>query len=295
MSADLDALKAYVRAKDDVHYATVPRHAVALCVSHSNLKQVWPDIRCDRSWTVLELKNKLYTHGGTLPQHQRLFLTTRSRGACELTDDDRKLGYYSPENGDKLHIKDTNAFSLSRNGGLEDVSLVEKFELTDEEYMKREDNARKYKAKMQAADPTWTFGNAIAKRKAAIAKENKENAGAGSGELAIELRRDADLVVGARCAVLPGERRGTVRYLSDTSPQEQEDVSLLLTEATDEVALWVGVELDEPLGRNDGSVKGRVLFVCEPNRGVLVRQKNVVVGDYPEIDPFASDSEGSEL
>jgi len=42
-------------------------------------------------------------------------------------DDDRKmLGYYSPESGMEIHIVDTDPFSMSRGGGLEDESQVEK-------------------------------------------------------------------------------------------------------------------------------------------------------------------------
>ena len=48
---------------------------------------------------------------------------------------------------------------------------------------------------------------------------------------------------------------------------------------------------------NNGSVKGTTLFVCPENHGSFVRGSNVVVGDYPEIDPFAEleDSDEEEI
>lgn len=39
---------------------------------------------------------------------------------------------------------------------------------------------------------------------------------------------------------------------------------------------WIGVKLDEPKGKNNGSVKGQVYFQCEENCGVFVRPTQVI-------------------
>lgn len=38
---------------------------------------------------------------------------------------------------------------------------------------------------------------------------------------------------------------------------------------------WVGVVLDEPKGKNNGTVQGKTYFACQENYGVFVRQSQV--------------------
>lgn len=53
----------------------------------------------------------------------------------------------------------------------------------------------------------------------------------------------------------------------------------------------VGVVFDEPVGHNDGTVKGVAYFSCVQGYGAFVRGDRVSVGDFPERDPFAEDEE----
>jgi dynactin 1 len=49
---------------------------------------------------------------------------------------------------------------------------------------------------------------------------------------------------------------------------------------------WVGIELDEPSGKNDGTVQGFRYFTCEPDHGVFMRATQVkVLAAAPEPTP----------
>lgn len=44
---------------------------------------------------------------------------------------------------------------------------------------------------------------------------------------------------------------------------------------------WVGIELSEPVGKNDGSVKGVPYFSCQMNYGVFVKASQVRIVQDP--------------
>jgi hypothetical protein len=55
--------------------------------------------------------------------------------------------------------------------------------------------------------------------------------------------------------------------------------------------LWIGVQLDEPVGKHDGAIKGKRYFQANNHAGVFAKPSAVRTGDFPEVDPFASDEE----
>ena len=84
----------------------------------------------------------------------------------------------------------------------------------------------------------------------------------------------------ARCRLLPDSdhRRGAVRFVGDIPEIPG-------------VGAWIGVQLDEPTGKNDGSVKGTRYFDCASSCGVFVRPERVEVGDFPVLDELADDDD----
>ncbi|CAG2065232.1 unnamed protein product, partial [Timema podura] len=42
---------------------------------------------------------------------------------------------------------------------------------------------------------------------------------------------------------------------------------------------WIGVVLDEPRGKNNGSIQGKTYFQCKENHGMFVRQSQLTLLD----------------
>lgn len=79
-----------------------------------------------------------------------------------------------------------------------------------------------------------------------------------------------------------GARRGTVAYVG-------------VVDGIPGKGPWVGVALDEPVGKNDGSVGGKRYFNCEDRRGVFVRPERVEVGDWGVLMDEEDDDELDEI
>lgn len=122
--SDLEALKAYVRSNESGMNRA--ESTIILNVSHSGLKTTnFMEIRFDLHMTVEAVKHKLVTMCGTSPSAMLLQLKDEHGKVLAVLDDDtRMLGFYSPYEGCRLHVIDTDPTSLAASGWLEDTSKV---------------------------------------------------------------------------------------------------------------------------------------------------------------------------
>jgi len=260
---------------------------VLLHVTHSNLKARIFELRLDRHMTVERIKEKLRTHTGTGSLFMHLTLLDHNgQVVADMINDDLKLGYFSPEDGWTIHITDLDPHSLAANGGLEDVSLVKKYEISDDDYNKREDNFRKWRAGKKAADPSWTLAKEVKQNQDRKAMERDPNFVPEPAKAPVTdeehlAAEAAAMKVGDRCEVTVGGKRGVVTYVGKI-PQMFP-------------GWWIGVQYDEPVGKNDGTFKGKRYFDCPPKYGGFLRPDKLAVGDYPELDDlFESDEDADD-
>ena len=82
---------------------------------------------------------------------------------------------------------------------------------------------------------------------------------------------DGGLVVGDRVEVKGKDLVGTIRFIgpTDFAPTGR----------------WVGVELDEAKGKNNGLIQGKQYFHCPDNHGLFVRPGQVVWTTKPPPPP----------
>eukprot|EP00536_Pseudo-nitzschia_multiseries_P011069 jgi/Psemu1/326299/estExt_fgenesh1_pg.C_3590003 len=278
-------------------------------LTHSNLVQKHIEIRFDKHDRLRTVREKIHQKTGTAPHFQTLQLRCSGQILAEIdasdeSYDNHKLGFFFGDDlvfggggsgcgggvGLEVHCIDTNPLSGSRNGLYEDVSLVEKYRMSEEDYDQRKGTLRDWGREQKTRDETFTL--------AKHAKEHRERAEAmrqfklgifplpygynnqrssrptaeddGVGPSSV-----ANMAVGDRCQVKPGDRRGTVSFLGVVPELDDREDSH-----------WVGVTFDEPVGKNktDGSCKSTRYFEAPVGYASFVRGRNVAVGDYPERD-----------
>lgn len=225
---------------------------VKVTLTHSASKTIIPEKRYDLHQTIESIKANMYGYFGTPSEFVRLDLYDANgiKIASDMSGE-KMLGYYQCRDEYRIHCVDSQPSTTIMN--YDDLSQVEKFEISEEEWLKRGDNVRGFKQQM-------------------IAKMQKERDAEGSAPVNEEDEEAykelaSAMNVGDRCCCQPGDRLGCVRYVGKIACLKP--------------GYWVGVEFDEPVGKSNGTVKGNKVFECQPLYGGFLRPNQVETGDFP--------------
>ncbi|KAL2096680.1 hypothetical protein ACEWY4_008828 [Coilia grayii] len=222
----------------------------------SSLTQFESRRRFNRGLTIADVKSRLELVVGIPATCMELELYSgQDEFSVKLSDDDALLGSYPVDDDCRIHVIDR---SSGQGAEFSDLSLVEKYEISDDAYEKRGESVRSFMKKKKFG--RFNEENQAKKEEEKEAAEEKEKAAC------------ANITVGSRCQVrVVGQptKLGSVMYVgtADFKP-----------------GLWVGVKYDEPMGKHDGSVNGKRYFECEMKYGGFVKPSSVTVGDFPEED-----------
>jgi tubulin-folding cofactor B len=230
----------------------------------SNITSFTSQKKFDKSLTIAGLKMKLeMITGGTAANMQISVFDKEDKPVCEFDNNDALLGSYPVDSGHRMHIIDDS----KTKGEFENTAAVEKFELSKEEYNNKQDTVAAYLKRNK-------LGKYNEEEMAQMAKDKEEQEIQEQNKIAM-----GGLVVDARCQVnVAGQlaRRGAIRFVGKVHFQP---------------GWWVGVQYDEPTGKNDGSVGGKRYFTCPAKYGGFVKPSTVEAGDFPEEELNLSDGE----
>lgn len=186
-------------------------------VSNSQNDVISFEKKFPRDIKIGDLKFKLEIITGGSAGTMQLQLFNGEKIVALLNDDNAELGSYPIENNMRLHVIDSF-------GNLFGDSKVEKFELSDTQYDKRQNTVRDYLK-------TNRFGKYNEEEMKALEEQKKQ-------EHLDQLKKAETINIGDRCVTTAGARRvGTVRYKGTFHLKS---------------GIFVGIEFDEPLGMNNG-------------------------------------------
>lgn len=216
--------------------------------------------RIDPLLTLEQVTQKLESVTGISPSSQKLTLyggpspTVIFDPSQACQNGSKTLESFNPTHLARLHVSDTSGKTSVAElvgGGQEDVDS--RYQMPQTEYENKSDTVLDWKRKNQLGrfDPS--------------AKDRLDKAVVEAQD-AIEAK---GIKLGLRCEI-NGSKRGVVKFIGE------------IPEITDSGAPWIGVQLDEPLGKNDGTVKGKRYFQCQDKYGSFVKPQLVEVGDFPE-------------
>lgn len=245
---DPKAMKEYLALKEKEEFK------IKLNLTHSVLIKVnMPEIRYDIRTPIFEIKKDVEYRYGSKPENVTLQLKD-SEGVfvIEMNNMDETLQHYSAQNGFTIHVVDSDPEGALKD--LDDLSKVQKYEISENDYEQRDNTFRKFKEKMIQENPN--FMNA---HQAQIVPDYQ--------------KAEASLIsVESRCQHIVSKKRGQVKYVGKVPALG--------------AGYWVGIVLDDPSGETDGSVSGTKYFECPDSFGTFIRPKDIEIGDFPPEEEF---------
>lgn len=234
----------------------VESYTIKMHATHDGTQMRLAECRFDSRQTVPIIKNVLAYKFGSNEDLMTLELRdTKEECVRAMTDDKMTLHDFGCMENYTIHVYYTGPNTL---GEFEDVSRVEKYTISEDDYNKRDDTFRKFKESMQKKNPNFMKP---------------------SGDSCYEdyMKEEAEAIAwGTRCQVNVGNRRGEVKFVGRVKGLG--------------AGFWVGILLDDPEGDSDGKVLKKQIFECPgPKFGIFVRPSEAQFGDFPPVDDFDMD------
>lgn len=246
---------------------------------HKN--KVWKEIKFNKYETIENVKKKIYSHTGTPCDDMKLYAyddLNIKQTQMFLGDNNLCLNDYNVRDNYIIYVYETGRHLDKDIYNIDDEQILEqlkdrKYKISEAAYENRQDSMRNFLKKLREQ-----------KKKE---KQKEEGGEEGKGEEGKNLCLDTIHVastdvhntkvydkelykIGNRCRVTIGDRRGVLKFIGNLKNNDE---------------IYVGLDLDEPLGNSDGFYKKQLLFECKGDRyGYLGLINSIEMGNFPPID-----------
>eukprot|EP00762_Andalucia_godoyi_P006401 ANDGO_02845.mRNA.1 Tubulin-specific chaperone B len=259
MAAEKEALRAWVTAQDGKAFGQSPAGWVRLEITSDLLRTKdmtannWQNFAL--SMSVSDFKAKIMLTVGTAPVHQKLHVFDEQRNRVGVMDNDNlAIGNYGLRDGFMVSVEDTDPFRTVAR--LQDYNEAPKYHMSDEEYRARKGTFREWKL-ANPEEYMKHFGHLHEPKDEATKPREDEDGKEAADKASVGLRGRVE-----------GDRRGVVAFVGKVSFAK---------------GYWIGLQLDEPVGKHDGEVKGKRYFKAPAYCGVMVPAEDAEVGDFPPL------------
>ncbi|AET40757.1 Alf1p Ecym_6382 [Eremothecium cymbalariae DBVPG len=248
-------------------------------------------VRVSLASSCSELAKKLYAVTGVPEKDMKLVfelpMGAKKTYLKEFAELDKKIGEEFPDGVVEVSVTDVNENSIVNMLAheFENENACENrdndgvgFQLSEEDYASRGDTVLGWKKR----EKLGAFNPELHEKLHAERQKQKSAAGGLKLNERCSVRTGG---VGGEGGVSQLERRGWLRYIGPIEEGLVDDI-------------WCGVEFDEPLGKNNGTFKGKTYFgPVKPLYGAFVKPTNVETGPQftPLLDDELSLSDGDEL
>ncbi|SBT87724.1 tubulin-specific chaperone, putative [Plasmodium malariae] len=268
----------------------------------------WKEIKLNKFEKIENIKRKIYTHTGTPHDNMNLYAYDElniENTQVFLNNDQLCLNDYNVRDNYTIYIQEMN--NSSANDiiyNIDDAEKLEKlkhlkYEINEENYNKRQDTFRTFLKKLKDTKK----GNITKKEHTDVLNTNvlntnvlntnvlntnvlntnvlntnvlntdvlNTNALNTNAQGTYNNTYDKEVYkVDTRCRIKMGDRRGVLKYIGNLKNNNE---------------LYVGIDLDEPLGNSDGMYKNQFLFECKGDKyGYIGHINSIEMGNFPPFD-----------
>lgn len=231
--------------------------------------KVWKEIKLNKYDTIENIKKKIYVHTGTPYDDMKLYAYDElniEQTQVFLGDNNLCLHDYNVKDNYIIYVYEQKQ-SLGDIYNIDDEYVLEqlkdrKYKISEEAYAKRQDSMRNFLKKIREQ-----------KKKETTEQQYSEANNDTNCTDKSKVTYDTELYkIGNRCRVLIGDRRGVLKFIGHLKNKKE---------------VYVGIDLDEPLGNSDGFYQKDLLFECKGEKyGYLGLLSSIEMGDFPPTDIF---------